>query len=803
MRAKRPVGLGVLVLLACGCNSGFSVGIDVTEECPLGASKLTISAMVHPSEAVQMQNVDKAADFFAGSHRIVIVPPAGSTGIDLTVTALDDKNVVVGSAMTNITVSGHQLFETTLMITGACLPDGGIVLPDGPGCTFESCSGKTPYCDTKTGFCAGCLTDDHCPDGQVCEGGKCTPGCDRTHGCGDGGLCDVDAGRCQVCKTDSDCGGATPRCDTTDGRCQPCLLVNDNCPQGQKCTSPKPGTYVCSKGCKGDADCVSEGAGNHCCTDVCVDTTLDDNNCGTCGNACAQGLSCCGSTCANIAIDSANCGGCGIACTLLHAVSSCANAKCKINSCVQGWADCDQTASTGCEQDISDDITNCGGCGVKCPGTNVMNSGCGGGNCLGTCVAGFADCDQQLAGDGCEVSTGTDPNNCGMCGTVCSNMHMMTRTCGGGMCNGTCEVGYGDCDMDKKSDGCEVDTNGSVNNCGGCGKVCSNLNVAKLSCSTGTCTDECNGGFKDCNNDPLKDGCESNVATDPMNCGDCGRACSNQNVMTLMCSNGVCTSTCANGFADCDGDLRTDGCEAQLGTVMHCGGCTPCPMVQNGSPKCVNNQCQLTCQQDWMDCDQSIQTGCETNVKNNSASCGKCGNVCGPNTTCVNNLCVSGKRVFVSSMTFTGNMGGIGQADIACGAMASNAFLGGTWRAWLSDRNNSLASRFNKSLVPYILVDGTEIAPTFAALSLGLMHQISLDEHGNLPPLSIPCSGTAVYTDTDAKGMTFDPNNDCGMWMDDNAKGALGDHSLVDGSWAVHCTNTACNGPAPIYCFEQ
>lgn len=64
------------------------------------------------------------------------------------------------------------------------------------------------------------------------------------------------------------------------------------------------------------------------CSGVCVDTTIDRNNCGACGRVCpatqvctagacvncGTGLSVCGSACVNLQTDSSNCGTCGTVC---------------------------------------------------------------------------------------------------------------------------------------------------------------------------------------------------------------------------------------------------------------------------------------------------------------------------------------------------------------------------------------------------------------------------------------------------------------------------------------------------------
>ena len=45
------------------------------------------------------------------------------------------------------------------------------------------------------------------------------------------------------------------------------------------------------------------------------------------------------------------------------------------------------------------------------------------------------------------------------------------------------------------------------------------------------------------------------LATDPNNCGACGRHCEQLPNVVTTCSTGVCAYTCAAGWADCDGLL--------------------------------------------------------------------------------------------------------------------------------------------------------------------------------------------------------------------------------------------------------
>ncbi len=170
---------------------------------------------------------------------------------------------------------------------------------------------------------------------------------------------------------------------------------------------------------------------------------------------------------------------------------------------------------------------NCGGCSVTCSANNIPVPTCTGGLCSGTCATGFADCNANKTTDGCEKSVASDPTNCGGCGTVCSSENVTAPTCTGGVCTSPCSPGFSDCDHDLQTDGCETSTRGSdVANCGGCGVACSGANIT-ATCTAGVCDGACAAGFADCDNNKQSDGCEVQIdGSDCANCGACGAACS-------------------------------------------------------------------------------------------------------------------------------------------------------------------------------------------------------------------------------------------------------------------------------------
>jgi hypothetical protein len=117
----------------------------------------------------------------------------------------------------------------------------------------------------------------------------------------------------------------------------------------------------------------------------------------------------------------------------------------------------------------------------------------------------------------------------------------------------------------EPSDRCETDTQTDVANCGLCRFDCRGLPhvvAGAVRCVAGRCViqDACASGFADCENGVL-DGCEAELASAPLHCGACGRACPAGPNAAAACQGGQCALQCHAGFYDCNGD-RGDGCEA-------------------------------------------------------------------------------------------------------------------------------------------------------------------------------------------------------------------------------------------------
>lgn len=402
-------------------------------------------------------------------------------------------------------------------------------------------------------------------------------------------------------------------------------------------TGCEPGgeSHETAPGCTTNAGCA-EGS-------VCQDGTCV-GDCST-GQPCATGQSCCDRTCIDTATDPSNCGGCGVACSTNNvATPECAAGSCA-GSCTPGFEDCNgDKLGDGCEVDTRTNPDHCGACGNACSKENVAGVTCEEGACAGACVQPWADCNNDLLGDGCETNIESNPSNCGGCGVACSQSHV-AAACAMGMCDGACEAGFADCNGDKLGDGCETNVASDPMHCGACGVACSNDNIS-AACTAGVCAGACAAGFADCNGDKLADGCETNIASDAANCGACGDSCS-QNEVTASCVGGACSGACAPGFADCDSDKLTNGCETEIeSNAQDCGGCGNVCSAAGVTPACAGGVCSGPCDPGFADCNgNKLADGCEVNLIGDVNHCGACGTACSlANATplCIAGLCAIG-----------------------------------------------------------------------------------------------------------------------------------------------------------------
>ncbi len=162
------------------------------------------------------------------------------------------------------------------------------------------------------------------------------------------------------------------------------------------------------------------------------------------------------------------------------------------------------------------------------------------------------------------------------------------------------------------------------------------------------------------------------------------------------------------------------------------------------------------------------------------------------------------KTVFVTSATFSGNLGGLTGADDKCQAEAdgpASIVPSGTYLAWLSDGTDSPDTRFTKSAHPFMLLDGTKIAQNYTDLTDGsILHAINIDSTGKA------LGQQPFWTGTKADGTTAPLSVTCTGWKDPVSyhKGMHGQTNLTNSSWStMHSMHSCRNSFVPLLCFQQ
>ena len=517
----------------------------------------------------------------------------------------------------------------------------------------EICNGKDDDCDgvADNGFslltdpnnCGACNVKCSVANGTAaCVAGKCTVGqCNPYWKDVNGKFEDgCEKGPCiaegvEICDgRDNDCDGKIDNdvvggCGCVIGSTKTCGKNVGNCHAGTTtCVGPAPGSWSVCEGevvsqperCD-DIDWDCDGVANNN-----FNLMTDVNNCGKCGNVCKYAnasAACVAGVCQMVdcdrnwydinksAIDGCevpcvvtnggveqcdgidnncngvkdegidknssllHCGLCNHACVIPNAVPVCTNGECKVSACNPGYWDLNNDPKDGCEHacvptnggvEICDGLDNdCDGTpddGIFCNCTTAQSPrecGTGVGMCQSgtqTCVSGVwqactgmvdpkpivcdSNTDLNCNGivDSKEWDTKDDVNNCGGCGIVCSFPHASASCVSSACVMGACEADYYNLDG-KSQNGCEygkcLPTRGGVEYCDGIDNDCDGL---------------------------VDTDATTTVKSDSMNCGSCGNSCALPNVAINGCYNGGCAIVhCLPGWTDANG-LATDGCEA-------------------------------------------------------------------------------------------------------------------------------------------------------------------------------------------------------------------------------------------------
>jgi hypothetical protein len=248
------------------------------------------------------------------------------------------------------------------------------VFPEGQRATnYKNCNGLLDdgcevdlFADAEN--CGVC--GNACPSGKRCINGQC--------GCPDGL---------------ADCNGFCVNLSHDNANCSSC---GNECFEPADVCDPMPANtaYGCVEGecermkCDGwNADCDND-LGLGCASNGCETSLLDPLHCGACDKVCGPDEAC--------------------------------RAENDVIGC---FPKCELSGKVTCPDDFCADFQNdpnhCGGCGLLCPpaGPNQQAS-CSKGVCVNTCAEGFGDCNGDPT-DGCETNLMAHPSNCGACGVSC------------------------------------------------------------------------------------------------------------------------------------------------------------------------------------------------------------------------------------------------------------------------------------------------------------------------------------------------------------------------------------------------
>jgi hypothetical protein len=212
---------------------------------------------------------------------------------------------------------------------------------------------------------------------------------------------------------------------------------------------------------------------------------------------------------------------------------------------VAGFVACG--GGTGTSEDISTTLPGkAGASGATAKGGSAGHAGATGGTSAGGTSAGGTSTGKGGTSAGGSAAGGASGGKGGASagGSSAGGMSAGGASAGGasaggkGGAAGGCAAGTMDCDGNPLT-GCETQTASDPKNCGTCGKVCATGAHGAAACVGGLCGLTCDQGFADCNKVAV-DGCESQPNSDPNNCGKCGNVCPNK-------------GTCVMGACSCAG----------------------------------------------------------------------------------------------------------------------------------------------------------------------------------------------------------------------------------------------------------
>jgi cysteine-rich repeat protein len=633
--------------------------------------------------------------------------------------------------------------------------DGHVTL--GEDC--DAASGCSDACTVQPGFTCTGGVGEH----SVCS---CAPGMQDYDmndtcsplGCGDGGIDGDEA--CDDGDTSSG-DGCSDSCTIESGwEClgEPSLCTTD-CGDGVITV----GLEECDDGLAFGGDGCSE----NCVIEFGYSCTGTPSDCTT---TCGDGLVAGAEECDDDAESGDGCTGCaidhGYYCT---SSPSLCNTVCG-DGLLASTEACDDNGTTG---------------GNGCSPTCALESGfaCTGepSTCGPVCGDGLI-----VGGEGCDDQGTTSGNGCSSTCAVESGYSCMgapsacAPVCGDGLVRApeTCDD-QGTTSGNGCSSGCQIETGYT---CNGLPSVC-----------TATCGDGVIVGSEGCDDMGTTSG------------NGCSATCTVESGYNCTGQPSVCNTICGDGLVrgseQCDelNSVNGDGCDVNC-TNSACGNTITAPneecddgntMGGDSCPSdCTFNEC--IGEGGGNNCD--AYASCTDTNPSFTCACNQ--GFLGNGTT---NNCVIGNRVFTSSGTYSGNLGGHSGADDTCESLASGAGFGGSWRAWLSSPGGTVRTSFIGSQAPYRLMNGVQIASSWNDL---------LDGSALAAPINVTQTGSTIGGQFDVWTGTEDNGTmsglDCIEWTSSSSAqfGSFGFGDVASVGWSNGFQDT-CDLLKRVHCFEQ
>lgn len=286
---------------------------------------------------------------------------------------------------------------------------------------------------------------------------------------------------------------------------------------------------------------------------------------------------------------------------------------------------------------------------------------------------------------------------------------------------------------------------------------------------------------------------ETNTTTGPLTpvCGDGivdpGEECDNSFEYNIL--NGACLPDCHS--AECgDGFVNTGAEECDMG-----------PANSKDYAGCNDTTCKWNSR-----CGDGI-----VDPAHEYCDPGAPGDRGDDTVACANNCRFAGRIVFLSSLKFDGNLGGLAGADEKCQQLAAHfdPEFAHTYVAWLGDTGMSALSRISPNALPLILRNGLELAADLEELvATGPSPGILLtDDDQTLINLE-------VWTDADFTGALFNSSH-CEGWgsnapaltarygINAQLEGTPAHDAWVAGHHWTSKDNGSCWNKRHLYCFEN